>query len=360
MPSMNPPPKSSIIMWSLIVLMLIFVALSIVLRRAEEPLETPEEKPVSVRLMRVSPQRVVDRIELPGRIVADARAQLAVDKGGRITAIHVDKGDAVAKGDLLLQIDDRLWQAFLERAEIEWREAERDFKRWTELMATGSVSASDFDAVQARYDRAHAQLQEAKVHVEQCSVFSPGDGVINARHVEVGEFAAEGAAVFEWLVMDPVRLRLDVPERDIGSISLGASIPFRVGALLSDDTFTGMVSHVALAATANQSYRVDARLPNPEGLLRPGMIATAHIERDRREDAIVVPLSAVLPRQGEHFVFVKQDGRGVRRLVRLDRILGDEVVLASGLSEGEDIVIEGHRELADGAMIEAVTEMNEE
>ena len=338
----------------MIVALLIFVALSVTLRRDTPELEPPTERANPVHVMIVEAQSVSDLIRLPGRIEADLRARLAVDKGGRITELHADKGERVSRGQLLLRIDDRTWRALLDHAEIELREAEKEFTRWTELAKTGAVSTSEFDAVRTRFDRAQVQVQDARVHVEQCEVRSPADGMINERFVEIGEFAPEGAAVFELVVSDPVKLALHVPERDIAAVQMGDEIAFTVS-VLNHMAFTGTVTHIAEAASpANNSYRVEATLPNQDRALRPGMIATAELLRARRDEAVVAPLSAVIPRKGEHFVFIVREDRAVRRLVKIDRILGADVILASGLEPGEELIIEGHRELIDGAPIERV------
>ncbi len=346
--------RSSIVLWVIIIFMLILVAVSMSLRREEVELDAPAERAYPVHTVIVEARTVSDMVRLPGRVEPDLRAQLAVDKGGRITELLADKGDRVSKGDVLLRIDDRVWRAAHDQAEIELREAERDYRRWTELSRTGSVSTSEFDAVRARYDRARVQLQDAQVHVDQCVVRSPADGFINRRMIEVGEYAAEGVAVFELVVSDPVRLAIDVPERDISAVGVGDAIPFTIS-ILGESDFEGTVANIAEAASPiNNSYRIEATVPNSDRVLRPGMLAEARLQRGRREGAVVVPLSAVLPRRGDHFVFVAQGESAVRRLVRLERILGAEAILASGLEPGDELIWEGHRELVDGALIERV------
>lgn len=346
--------RSSVVLWIIITFMLMLVAVSMILRRDDEEVDTPPERAYPVQVTVVETRSVADIVRLPGRVQPDLRAQLAVDKGGRVIELLADKGDRVAAGDVLLRIDDRIWSTAHAQAEIELREAERDYRRWTELSRTGSVSASEFDAVRARHDRARVTLEEAQVHLEQCVVRSPADGIINRRMIEVGEHAAEGAAVFELVVSDPVRLVIDVPERDIAVVSVGDSIPFTVS-ILGGEEFAGEVKHIAEAASpVGNSYRVEATVPNPDRILRPGMLAEARLQRGLREDSIVVSLSAVLPRRGDHFVFVAQEDRAVRRLVRIERILGADAILASGLAVGDELILEGHRELIDGALIERV------
>lgn len=346
--------RSSIVLWTVVVFMLLLVAVSVTLRRVEQEQEAPPERPTPVHALPVQLRNVVDRVHLPGRIEPDLRAHLAVAKAGVVVELLADRGDAVEEGQLLLRVDDRSWRAILAQAEIELREAEKEERRWRELVETGAVSSSDFDAVRTRAERARVQADDARTHVEQCEVRSPAAGRINARLVEVGEYAPEGGAVFELVVTDPVRLTLDVPERDIGALSLGDELAFRV-LVLGEEERTGKITHIAEAASPlNNSFRLQATVPNPKRALRPGMIATAVIERARRDSAVVAPLSAVIPRKGEHFVFVAVGDRAMRRLVRIDRILGADAVLASGLNEGDELIVEGHRELIDGAAIERV------
>lgn len=345
---------SSMVLWILITLLMAFVVLSITLRRDAIETDPPEEKAIPVHIQRVVRRPVEHTIRLPGRIEADFRSRLAVDKGGRVTELLVDKGDTVMENQLLLRIENRVWQALLKQAEIEEREARREFERWSELVETGAVSASDFDAIRTRFDRARVQLADAEVHVAQCEVRSPVNGIINARFVEVGEFAAEGSAVLELVVTDPVRVRINVPEREIATAVPGRPLPFSV-AVLGDNIFKGKITHVAEAASLeNNSFRVEATLPNPDRILRPGMIATAKWTRPRMDEAVVIPLSAIIPHKGEHFVFIAREDRAVRRLVRIERFLDTEAVLSTGLEPGEEVVVEGHRELIDGALIQRV------
>lgn len=346
--------RSSVVLWVLISLLLIMVVVSVSLRREEVVTEELEERPTPVEVRVVERETVTDRVRLPGRIEPDIRSRLAVDKGGRVTAIFANKGDKVERDQVLLQLDDRTWRALERQAEVEYRAAQREWQRWQELATVELVSTGELDRVQTRYERAEAQWEDARVHVEQCVVRSPGEGWINSRWLEVGEYAPEGAAAFEWVVLDPVRITLDVPERDIQAVQQGRELVFNVTALGAQH-FTGTVQRVAAAAApGNNSFRVEAQAANPGYTLRPGMIATVRFERARREDAVVVPLSAVLPRKGEHFVFVAEHDRALRRLIRIDRILDAQAILADGLEPGEELIIEGHRELLDGERIERV------
>lgn len=344
--------KSSVVIWSLITIMLGLIIFSVFIRRKEPVAFEPPERAHRVNHQRITAESLDDMLLLPARIEPSLRARLPADKPGRITGLFVDRGDTVSVGDLLVQIDNRLWLAALEAVSIELREAEKEFNRWRDLEAAGAVSSSDMDQIRTRLDRARVQQAEATTHVSQCEVRSPADGVINERFVETGEHATEGMPVLELVVTDPVKLRLDVPERDAASLGAVTEIPFTVG-VLPGRTFIGRVVFTAAAAQeANNAFRMDVEVENPDGTLKPGMIAEVSYPRGRLDGAIAVPLDAIIPRRGEHYVFVAEDGRAARRLVRIDRIAGSRAVIADGLRDGDVLVTGGHRALTDGALLD--------
>ncbi len=349
--NLKKPATSSVVIWALVALMLVLIIFSIFVRREDPVAITPEERAYPVEVMTLIPQCIADTLTLPGRIEPALRARLPADKPGRITEILVDRGDTVKKDQLLLRLDNRLWAAMLEATELELREAQKEFDRWTEVEATGAISTSDMDQIRTRLDRARIQITEAATHVAQCEVRSPVDGVINERFAETGEYATEGMPVFELVVTDPVKIRLDVPERDAGPLEAAGTAAFTV-TVLPDLVFTGRITFAAPAAQpANNAFRMDLETPNADGLFRPGMIAEVQIVRGQLDDALAVPLDAIIPRRGEHFVFTEADGRAVRKLVRIDRITGNTALLSDGLEPGETVIVRGQRSLQDGALL---------
>lgn len=332
----------------------VLVLLLIVFRPKERP-GPPGEKPVPVRVLRIEPRVLPDTIALPGRIEPRTDARLGAEKAGRVVELNAERGDRVEKDQVLLRVEDRSWGAILRQAEVEYREAEKELGRWRELKNAGAVAVSEFDAVQMRFDHAEASLAQARVNFAQCEVRSPFAGLVDDRFIEPGEYANEGAAVFRVVDIDVVKLLVDLPEQDAFAVKPGDLLAFTV-ASVPGRAFTGEVSFVAFVASReSNSFRIEAMVPNADYALKGGMIADVAVVRSVRDDALVVPLASVLPKKGEHIVFVVDQGRAVRRVVKIDAIVGDEAVLASGVHPGEDLVIEGQRVLMDGALVQ-VTE----
>jgi len=242
----------------------------------------------------------------------------------------------------------------LQQAEIQKREAGKEWGRWEALQDSGAVSASDLDAVRKARDLAQAALEQAQAHVAQTEVISPINGIVSDRFMDTGEYAMEGNPVLHLVDVSRLKLVLNVPEQDVSAVRVGREVSFEVRAA-GEQRFTGTVLFVApAAARASNSYRTEVAVDNSEGLLKAGMIAAATLVRRVREHAIVVPLSAVVNEKGEHIVFVVEDDRAVRRRVHIDAIQGQEAVLQDGVAAGDRLVTAGQRALQDGRRVKVV------
>lgn len=351
--TMSAPKRSKKLLFVVLGIVLLIVVLAILPKRKEKLEQTPTPPP-PVTTMLIEPTSLDDMLQLPAKIQAVFDSALALDKPGLVAELPVDRGAIVTEGQVLLRLEDRTWKASLASADIQFREAKRELGRWQELRKTGAVSTSDFDAVQARFDLAEVERNNARVNVDKCVLKSPVSGIVVDRYVELGEHVAEGAPAFRVVNIDRVKLSVDVPERNVLQLQPDVSMTFTVDSL-PGRTFTGNVTFVSSAARPeNNSFPVELTVENADGLLRPGMIARVSLSRGTRDNAIVLPFGAVVPKKGDYVVFVLKDGKAIQRLVKIDYFSDYDVVLASGVEAGEEVIVEGNRALADGMTVNAV------
>jgi membrane fusion protein (multidrug efflux system) len=278
-------------------------------------------------------------------------AKLAAEKAGRVVEISAERGQAVTNGEVLLRIDDRVAQAAADAARVNYEDAARNLERFEKLSGTGAVSQKVLDEIRKSSSLADAQLREAEAALSYCTVRSPTDGLVNERYVEEGEYVMPAAPVFDVLSINPVRVTVDIPERNVLSLNSGDTVPFEVISR-PGQTFTGTVSYVSSKAEpGNNSFRVELKVPNPDLALRPGMIASVQHRRSIRTRAITLPLEAIIPQKGDNVVYLVRDGHAVRQLVQIDTILKQEALILSGVSAGDLVVTRGNRMLADGAKV---------
>lgn len=306
----------------------------------KEKLPPVQEVIIPVQVVKVTAEDRPDIIVLPGLILANVDAKLAAEKAGRVVEIYAERGQAVTNGQILLRIDDRT-------ARIAFEDAARNLERFEKLSETGALSKKALDDIRREYNLAETTLS-------YCTVKSPVDGLVNERYVEEGEYVLPSAPVFDVLSINPVRVTVDIPERNASSLKIGDAMPFEIISQ-SEQIFTGTVAYISSKAeTDNNAFRVELKVPNPDGTLRPGMIASVQHRRSIRKNAITLPLEAIIPQKGDNVVYLVRDGHAVRQLVKIDAILKQEALILSGVSAGDLVVTRGNRMLTDGAKVKIV------
>ena len=353
---------TSLILWGVLAVIIFLIIIFILAMAFGKPkkAEGVEERTFPVITQVIEPSNLPDAILLPGRVEADVDVDLAAEQEGRIVDILVDKGEQVSKDELLLNIDSRTWEESLKNTRIEIDDAEKDLHRWENLRKTGAVALSDYEDIKKRKDLAETALGQAQIAISQCEARSPVDGYIEKRWVETGEYATKGMPLFKIVDIDPVKIIVNIPEQDILSIQENQQIPFSIAAL-NHLTLTGTVTFISKTADkSGNTYEAELTISNPNQILKPGMIADVRFTRAIEKDVVVIPLIAVIPDKGEYVIYVKEGDRAVRRVVRLARIIGHDVILKSGVSIGESVIIEGQRTLKDGALVTEQTNREEE
>lgn len=306
---------------------------------------------VQVFVQDVAATNIGEEVVFTGRVEAEKDLHLAVDDNGRILWVGADQGDRVSRGQLLLRLDDAAATAAVARAEISLRQAEDDLGRWAAMKEAGAVSVHDYETVRNRRDMARIALEEAVGMLDKRRVSSPVDGVVNRRYAEVGEMAMPGKPAFQVVQTDRVKVVVDIPERDAGSIQPGMPLAFTVDAL-GGRVCTGEVVFVAVAADpASLTFRTELIAGNAGNEMKPGMIARVRVTGGVKGNAVVVPLQALIPDQGQYVAFVVVEERAVRRVVKLASVTDTLAIVDEGLQPGDRIIVAGQRKATDGVSV---------
>ena len=335
----------------------------------------------------VAPVKGMDEpvtVEATGSFQPDESSDVAPQSSGRVTDTPVDVGQFVSKGAVLIRIQSvdvklRLDEAraTVERAEANVKLAESQnalaqttAKRNATLLAGGLVPQTVADeartqaetaanavlVARATLSQARAQLALADKAVDDVVVSAPFSGYISDRKVAQGEFVQPSTAVVTLLRIDPLRLQLTIPAVQAGQIKVGQPTRARVDSF-PDKQFEGQITAVNPAIAAqSRSFMVEARIPNPGALLKPGMFAVATIDQGRTERAMLVPKRAVVEdvNTNSYRVFVIDSGDKARlRIVQLAarQSQPDTTKLLTGIKEGERVATSNLADLYDGAPV---------
>lgn len=268
---------------------------------------------LSYRLEKVTRGDVVVSISATGTLNAVTTVQVGSQVSGTISKLYADFNSLVKEGQLLAQLDPTFLQASVneqrasvDRTRAQVNEAERTFRRVTDLFNKSLVSQADLDAATTSLESARASAKQAEAALERvvvnlryATIRSPISGVVISRNVDVGQtVAASLQAPTIFTIANDLRkmqVEANVDEADIGQVNEGQVVTFRVDAYPNDE-FDGKVSQIRLAPIISQNvvtYNVIISVDNPEQKLMPGMTATLSIEVARKEDVLRVPIQAL-------------------------------------------------------------------
>jgi RND family efflux transporter MFP subunit len=339
--------------------------------------------PVAVGIAMVQGVDEPVTIEATGSFQADESSDVAPDASGRVIATPVDVGQFVRAGAPLVRIQGitanlRLDEARAasQRAEANVRLAESQnelaqttAQRYAALLATGDVSKTVADQARTQAEtsiqsvataraslaEARAQLSQAEKAVEDVVVAAPFSGYISARNVSLGEYVQPSTPVVRLLKIDPMRLQLTIPAVQAGQVAIGQQVFATVDAF-PGRAFAGQITAINPAISPeSRAFMIEARVPNPDASLKPGMFAVATIDQGRTERALLVPRRAVIEdvNTNSQRVFVVDDENRARlRVVQLAaRQQGESVRLVTGVKEGERVATSNLAELYDGAAV---------
>jgi len=359
--------------------------------------------PATVTVAEVVHGPFVPETAFVGTLEARSSAQVAARSAGALVAVRADVGDRVRGGELLAQIDPAEEAQRLEQARAALRIAEATLdqrraalgiaattaRRTAALLEQNLVPRQQYDAVVAELDGARAEVALAEAQVEQARagrsgaevaleqtrVVAPFDGVVGRRFLDLGDFAAQNEVVFQIADLSLIKVTVALPERQAARVEAGLPAAVSV-ASLPGETWHGRVARISdvldpRSNTAETQIEVD----NPDRRLKPGMFAEVTIALEVREEAMLVPGSAVVEEEGRYWVYVVEDRSAPsvdgpaapaagpagspdaiahrREVTVLGHASGDDRVAVSGdLAPGQRVITLGHESLSDGAPVQ--------
>jgi multidrug efflux pump subunit AcrA (membrane-fusion protein) len=358
--------------------------------------------PVSVSPVAATERPLARFIRATGSLAAEDQAAVAAETAGRVVATPVERGTPVSEGVELVRLsptetDAQLKEAEANAAQIEARLgiggggefdvnavpevrnvkasydlAQSEFTRIQSLLQQRVVSQSEFDqrktqleATRQQYDAARnaaaqqyqsllaarARVTLARKALADTVVRAPFNGLVAERSVSVGDYVTKGMKVVTVVRVNPLRIRLTIPEQFVAAVGVGQPVDFEVDAY-PDRQFTGTVRYVSPALEAgNRALTVEASVPNPTSELKPGLFATARIEQTQKTPAVLVPSDAVQTIGGTSRVFVVNGDHVDERIVTIGQTLDSLVEIVNGLKAGEQVATKNVTSLADGTRV---------
>lgn len=316
---------------------------------------------LNVEVRTLAPETFTEEIRLTSVAMANQDVVVAAEESGVIRELYVDRGDAVEEGDPIAKIDDRVLRAQVDQASAAAELAEQTWQRRKRLWEEDKVG-SELAYLEARFaaEQSAATLAGLRERLARTVVRAPFSGIFEERHVDVGAMVTPGASIGRLVDLDPIKVFAGVPERYAEDIRVGAAAQLGFDAL-GGQVFESRVRYVgATISPGNRTFPVEVQLPNPRGTIKPQMVANMSLIRRRVDGAIVVPQDALVRVEDGYVVYVVGEVGGETvaeaRAVELGPMRRNLVVVESGVSAGDRLVVVGQKSVANGDRITIVGE----
>ena len=304
-------------------------------------------------------------IESTGTLIPYEKVTVSSELDGVLKEVRVDEGVPVTKGTVLVMIDDTDYSLEVKRAEAALRQAEAslsnttvEYKRRESLYKEGLSTKEEFDAVSTRRSLAEAEIEKAKVSLSlakqklsKTNIYSPLLGVVRDKKVSAGDYVRNGSPLFKVIQIDPIKLSFTVPERDVGRLQTGQEVQFKVDPF-PEKEFKGKLSIIyPTLDEKTRTLQVEAGVPNPAGLLIPGLFTQALLYTSAPRTTLVVPITAILYEAEQAKVYIVEGGKAIEKSVRLGVKYGDVMEILEGLQKGDMVVVAGQQNLTEGIRV---------
>ena len=359
--------------------------------------------------IQVSTAPVVERstnrgVEVVGSLEAQDQVTVSSQASGNLESISVDLGSPVSRGQVIARIDQRELKLKRDQAEAALHQAEAklgitrdgkidpqkqpdvrqavagleraryDLTAAKKLFDAGTISNQQYDVYQKTVDQAEARYQASlenvrnlegiieekraaldltKKQLADSDIISPLSGVVKEKTASRGEYLQPGKPVVTIVQINPLRLRLEVPETFAASIAKGQVVTLKVDSF-ADREFKGVIKRINPSMDEkSRSLIEEAEVANPNAFLRPGMFARSQIVSNSKTMALMVPEKAVVSLAGVTKIFILEGSIAVERIVKLGARDGSLVEILEGVKSGERVITSNAEQLHDGSAVAA-------
>ncbi|MGV2866241.1 efflux RND transporter periplasmic adaptor subunit, partial [Achromobacter sp. AGC39] len=319
---------------------------------AAKPAAAPAA-PVRVEVASVKEIPFARGLSAVGSLRSDESVVLRPEVVGRIQAIEFKEGQPVARGQVLIRLDDSVPRAELAQARANLTLAQSHYRRAVELQGKGFVSQQARDESASTLKVQEAAVALAQARLDKMTISAPFAGIVGLRSVSVGDYVNQGQDLAPLEAIDPLKVDFRVPEMYLSKVGVGQQLTLRLDALPGQER-QGLVYAVSpLVDAGGRSILLRATVANKDALLRPGMFARVQLLFNQ-DKALVAPEAALSPSGETQYVYRVKDGRAEKREVTIGERREGRVEILTGVAAGDQLVVAGIQRVTDGGAVTVV------
>lgn len=346
--------KHSAIVLFLLAALLLFAGYLFYQTQQEPNGQRPPGQAVAVKTTLASIQPLARQVNALGTGLANNSVQLIASSSEYLTYLNVIEGQSVQQGDVIARLNDVEQRARVAELQAQLTEQQRQLERLKNLAATQATAQSMLDEQQTRVNTTLAQLESAESRLRQMTIRAPFNGVLGLRSVSQGAYVNSGSVITTLDDISLLRVEFNVPERFIAELAVGMPVTISNVAYRNVD-FHGEIKAIdPRIDPVTRSVRVHGVVDNEDLRLRPGMLLNVRVTLSN-QDVLMVPENALVPLQNRQYVYkVGADNKVTQLQVQIGERIPGWVEIVDGLSDGDEIIIEGVQKVRTGVTISRV------
>ncbi|KVV13608.1 efflux RND transporter periplasmic adaptor subunit [Flavobacterium sp. TMP13] len=280
----------------------------------------------------------------------------SAEKSGKVIRVLAKEGDYVNVGQTLVIVRSDVINVNAQTAKAAYDNAKSDYSRYENAFKTGGVTKQQLDQAKLGLTNAQANLTQANINVGDTHLKAPIKGFINKKYIEPGSILTGMPAtpLFDIVNVSKLKLNVNVNENQVASLKKGNKVTVS-SSVFPDKTFSGTITFIASKADETLNFPVEIEIANnSDNSLKAGMYGTASFGSHQKQELKVVPRNAFVGSVSSNQIFVVENGIAKLKKVTAGRILGDQVEIVDGLSDGDIVIVTGQINLQDGNAVEII------
>ncbi|PJJ09836.1 RND family efflux transporter MFP subunit [Flavobacterium sp. 1] len=324
--------------------------------KAKTDIVAEKNAAVSVKTAQVKTENISLDFVANGNFAPTQELTFSAEKSGKVIKVLVDEGDYVNVGQTLVIVRSDVINVNANTAKAAYDNAKSDYARYENAYQTGGVTKQQLDQAKLQLTNAQANLTQANINVGDTKVKAPIKGFINKRFIEPGTILAgmPPTQMFDIVDVSKLKLKVSVNESQVAGLKIGNSVPV-TSSVFPDKVVTGKIIFIAPKADESLNFPIEIEITNnANSSIKAGMYGTANFGTKQKQELKVVPRNAFVGSVSSNQIFVVENGIAKLKKVTAGRILGDQVEIINGLSDGDTVIITGQINLQDGNAVEII------
>lgn len=337
----------------LLLLLIIFGAWGIKVKRAIDAMKASPPPSAVISSGVAQSKNYTPRLTTVGSLEAEHGVNVNSQVAGQITAISFKSGQRVEKGDLLVQLDDRVDQQQLNSFEAQLAMYQSAYDRQSSLFVKQATAASALDQAVSNLKQAKANVAKEKTLISQKHITAPFAGKLGIKSINVGQYVQAGASMVPLQALNPLFVNFSLPEQDLSKLKTGQRLTIKVDGY-PNQSFVGKITAISSEVDVQtRSILVQGTIPNPKFLLLPGSYAEVTVYLPLQKKVTVIPNTAVTYRLYGDAVFVITSDKSGKKAEQRYVTVGDaydsaNIIIKNGVKPGDAVVTSGQLKLHSG------------